>query len=316
MTDAEIQALSRQNALWRQVRPDEDVAANLERLRQAGAEAAEVAALEPRLAEIWEVPFERNFGWLHEGTVERVREIDRQFIMRMRATRLYRATGVRAGGEPPPSVAALNRLWRRAILKALDYDEVAEFRLMNSGSAREEMQRVEGLVLTGDEIRTLFVWRREYEGRRIPAMPDANLSAAQQEDRFDEWRRKRHLLGDERFARYLEREHPGFAGMQRALGKINVIDPTAALDLWWLRQKEGFVRNQEPRVAVRDEMTTSMRRRAREIMGEERLAEYGKDPDSRWIVIPERPNQRRPRAAVTSPAQSPATDLLPGQKAP
>jgi hypothetical protein len=301
LSDAEIAGLERENALWRLVRPDEDEAANLVRIRAAGFTAEEVAAVEPRLAAMWRVPFERNFGWLRPETAEQIRAVDRQFIVRMRVTRLYATTGIRAGGLAPVKVEALNRLWRGAILRALDYDEIAEFRLMNSASAREEMRRVQGLVLTEDELRTLFVWRREYDARQVPVQPDARLTAMQQEARLDQWQRTRDLLGDERFVRYLERDHPGFETMRRALHKLQVTDASVALNLWWLRQKEGYVRNQEPRGPVRDELTVDLRAKVAALIGEMPLADYLADEDARWLVI--RGRQYRPGSANVPPRE-------------
>lgn len=301
LTDAEVAGLERENQLWRLVRPDEDTVANLARIRAAGFTAEEVAAVEPRLAAMWDVPFERNFGWLRPETAEQIRAVDRQFIARMRATRLYAATGVRAGGQAPVKVEALNRLWRGAILRALDYDEIAEFRLMNSTTAREEMRRVQDLVLTEDELRTLFVWRREYDARQVPVQPDARLSPAQQEARLDQWRRLRDLLGDERFVQYLERDHAGFETMRRALEKVQVTDARLALNLWWLRQNEGYVRNQEPRGPVRDELTAVLRVKVAALIGEAPLADYLTDEDARWLVI--RGRQYRPGPANVPPRE-------------
>lgn len=301
LTDEEVAGLERENKLWRLVRPDEDTAANLARIRAAGFTAEEVAAMEPRLAAMWDVPFERNFGWLRPETAEQIRAVDRQFITRMRVTRLYAATGIRTGGLAPVKVEALNRLWRGAILRALDYDEIAEFRLMNSASAREEMRRVQDLTLTEDELRTLFVWRREYDVRQVPVQPDARLSSVQQEARLDQWRRTRDLLGDERFVRYLERDHAGFETMRRALKKVQVTDASVALNLWWLRQKEGHVRNEEPRGPVRDELTAALRVKVAAIIGEAPLADYLADEDARWLVI--RGRQYRPGPANVPPRE-------------
>lgn len=303
LNDAEIAGLERENALWRRVRPEDDVAANLARMRQAGASENEIARLELRLAAMWQVTFERNFGWLHEDTVAKIKEIDREFITKVRATRLHEITGIQAGGRVPLSYHSLERSWRSAILRALEYDEVAEFRLMNSASARDEARRVEGLPLTPDEVRTLFVWRREFDGKQVPALPEAKLTSVQQEERLDQWHRQRFLLGDERFALYLGREHAAFERMRTALARAGVPDATAALELWWLREKEGYARNQEPRLAIRDGLTTAIRGKAAKLIGETRLAEYSQDPDARWLVIPKRPEPppRRRDPAVSAP---------------
>lgn len=150
------------------MRPVESVEENLARLGAAGFTPAEVAAIQPRLAAMWDVPVERNFGWLHEDTVREIREIDRQFIGRMRAVRLCEAMGIRSGGRAPGNVNSITRLWRGVVFKVLDYDEIAEFRLMNSASAREVGRLVEGLTLSDDELRTLFEWQRDFAGTNGP----------------------------------------------------------------------------------------------------------------------------------------------------
>src|SRR5690606_1995481 len=105
--------------------------------RSAGYALPEVSAIGSQLEAIWGATAERNFGWLHEDTVAQIKEVDREFISRMRAARLHRATGIRAAGSMVHSEATVNRLWRQALLRVLDYDEIGEFHLMNSASARE-----------------------------------------------------------------------------------------------------------------------------------------------------------------------------------
>jgi hypothetical protein len=286
LTDAEIAGLERLNALWRQVRPADEVDRNLQRLRAAGFSAEELAAIKPRLVAMWEVSFERNFGWLHEDTVERIREIDRQFITRMRATRLYENTGVRVDGQPPVRPDTLDRLWRSAILRALDHDEIAEFRLMNSALARDEMRRAEGLTLTDDERRTLFVWRREFEGRRSGVMvPGINPPAWQQQDLVDEWRRLRDLLGDGRFVTYLARAQPDFDRMREALVRAGENRPTPALELWSLRQSYDLMRNdRDPVVRNGNELKAEFRAKVQSLLGGDLLARYLGEENARWLV--------------------------------
>jgi hypothetical protein len=288
LTDAEIAGLERENAMWRLVRPDEEIEANVARLRSAGFNAREVAAVQPRLAQMWDVPFERNYGWLRTETIEEIQEIDRQFIARMRATRLYEATGIRAGGEALVATGTLTRLWRGALLRALEYDEIAEFRLMNSASAREVNRRVRGLTLTADELRTLFEWQRDYEGRhRGLPIGGASLSAWQRQEQLDEWQRTRDLLGDERFAVYLGRASPAFERMQQALARSGETTNKAALDMWWLRQGYEKART-EPGVRRQDVLKAETRARALALLDEQRLAGYMKDQDGSWLVTPVR----------------------------
>lgn len=302
LTDAELKALDRENEMWREVRADQNVAANVARLKQKGYTDQEMQPLRSRLEALWDVPYERNFGWLHEDTVRQIETIDRGFIIRMRALRVYRAVGIRLASYTPIDEDALNRLWHRAILRALDYDEIAEFRLMNSASAREVSRRVEGLKLSADELRTLFAWQREFENRsRGYTALSFTVPVALREEQLDDWQRTRDLLGDERFVVYLGRANGAFTKMQEVLARSGPLSATVALDLWWLRQKDGPARDAIVPVPKRDEVTARMRVKAGELLGEERLAQYSQDPDARWIVIPERPQivvPRRPDSAV------------------
>ena len=98
-TAGELAALDRENAMWRQVRVDAEVPEILQAWRKAGFTEEEVNALAPRLSSLWEVSSSRHYGWLHEDTVEQLKEVDREFIVRMRAVRLQQATGVQLAGR-------------------------------------------------------------------------------------------------------------------------------------------------------------------------------------------------------------------------
>jgi hypothetical protein len=301
LTTGELRTLERENAMWRLVRPGESVEGNIARIGAAGFTPEEVAAVQPRLAAMWDVPVERNFGWLHQDTVRQIEEIDRQFITRMRALRLYGATGIRPGGQTPVSVSSLTRLWRGAVFKVLDYDEIAEFRLMNSASAREVGRLVEGLNLSDDELRTLFEWQREFAGTHGPTPPGSgNQPAWWRQEQLDQWQRIRELLGDERFAVYLSRASVRFAPMQQALVRTGEAGAKAALDLWWLRQGYEAARsNRNPVVRREEELKAETRVKALAILGAERLAHYMDDQDGRWLVTPVR--QRRAKSAADRP---------------
>ena len=55
-TDAELAGLDRENAMWRLMKPEEGVAANVARLRQAGYSEKEVEDVQPQLAGFWAEP--------------------------------------------------------------------------------------------------------------------------------------------------------------------------------------------------------------------------------------------------------------------
>jgi hypothetical protein len=291
----EFAVMERMNALWRLVRTDEEVPANLARLRTAGGTEEELRAMEPTLTELWAVPVERNFGWLSEETVRQIQAVDRQFVARMRLTRLYETIGIRVGGQTPVPVAALNRLWRSEILRVLDYDELAEFRLSNSVSAKEVNRRVQGLTLTADEIRTLFEWQREFDSRQGGNSPNApGQPAWQQREQLDEWRRIRELLGDERFVVYLGRASPAFDRMNAILGRIEGVGATAALEVWWIRQDYQQARSRENVPRKRDELAAEVRTKVTGLIGEAGLAMYLQEEDGRWLA-PRPPVRIRPR---------------------
>lgn len=300
LTEAEIRALDRENAMWRLANPDEGLAANVARLRQAGYTNEEIATLQPRLAAMWTVPFERNFGWLRPETVERIRAIDHEFVGRMRAAHLLERTGVRSAGGPRESTVVVNRLWRVAIVHALGNGELTEFQLNNSTAARQEARFARGLQLTADEQRTLFEWRRDYDGRHGPSLGTVGVMSDWQREMFlDQCRRLRDLLGDERFATYLSRANPGFARMVTALDRLGETKATARLDLWWMRRRDRAEIDWRIGMSFqeRTELMAQLRQRAMGILGESRLFAYLDDEDGRWLLT----NPRRRHVAEVSP---------------
>jgi hypothetical protein len=301
LSPAELATMERENGMWRLVRPEEEVPANLARLAKAGFTASEVASLQLRLAAWWDVPLERNFGWLHQETVGQIQEIDRQFVVRMRAVRLFEGTGIRRSGETA-SVGDLTRLWRSAILKVLEFDELAEFRLMNSASAQALGLLVKDLPVSEDELRTLFEWQREFTGTHGAAAPAvAKQPVWQREEQLGQWHRIRELLGDGRFAIYLGRASPVFDRMQQALERAGGASPTVALDLWWLRQRDGWARDQEFLGNRRNELTAQMKTKAVALLGEGPASKYIQDEDGRWLTIPQRARRRATEPAPAKP---------------
>jgi len=285
MSTTELTQLERANDMWRQLQVAEDVPENLCRWRQAGYTAAEVAAAEPQLREIWTVPAERNFGWLHEETVEQIKAVDREFITQMRAVRLYEMMGVRARGKPVPSAVEVNLRWRQAILRVLDYDEVSEFRLMNSVSARNVSRLTEGLVLTRSEQRMLFTWQRDFDGLHgtgtLAARPH---SADLLEDYLEQWGLIRDLLGDERFTVYLGRADPEFAAMQQ-LDPSLALSQKEALDLWWLRKKYDLAKWRQRLTTTRSmqDLAEGYQGQVEELLGAARYETYIGLEAGRWL---------------------------------
>ena len=293
LSPAEVAGMDRENAMWRLVKPDEGATANLARLRQAGYSEDEVAALQPQLAALWAVPYQRNYGWLRPETVERIQAIDREFVRRIRAAHVFSQTGIQVGESARETPASINRQWRDAILEGLNVRESAEFRLMNSALARDEARLAKGLVLTADEQRTLFVWRQDYEGRHgVSLGTTTGLSRWQRQDLLDQCRQLRDLLGDDRFAVYFSRANPGFDRMRATLVRLGESNATAMLDLWWLRQKEAVAIDRIIGLTAEErvERITRLRDRAADMLGD-RLAGYLEDEDGRWLTTNVRPRK-------------------------
>jgi len=284
---AELSALDRQNRMWRLVRTDQDVAVNLQTWRAAGFTAPEVEALRLRLTELWTVSLDRNFGWLRPEAVEKIQALDREFIPRLRAARLYASVGIRTGKETPGTVAAVDQQWRRAILRLLDYDELAEFRLTNSVAARDLSRLLEGIALTTGEERRLFQLERDFRSAydRNPAVTPRAQGTGEREAWLDHMAAMRDELGNERFAVYLRRANSEFDAMDATLGRLSETRPDVAVELWWLRQRLGLQRARTSLETIRERegLVASAQMRARELLGEEALSLYLGSDNARWL---------------------------------
>jgi hypothetical protein len=295
---AELNAMDRENAMWRVASVDHEVSEVIGQWRATGFNEAEVNALHTRLTELWTVTAERNFGWLHEDTVEQVKSVDREFIPRMRAVRLYQATGIRSTRYPPASVSGLNRMWRQAILRVLAYDEIAEFMLMNSPSARESARLAEGLKLSMAEQRLLFGWQREFDlanaGASLGGLAVRRFDW--REARLDHWDRVRELLGDDRFVVFLSRAEQEFDDMRAELARIGAGETTMALDLWWVRQKHEISRGRVPLSTDRTlrQRDAEVQASALAVLGEEQFQLYARSDHARWLFS----SRVRPGATV------------------
>lgn len=284
LSATELAALDLENAMWRKVDVREGVTANVKLLRRAGFAPAEVAAIRPKLAAIWQVDPERNFGWLNPETVEAIQEVDGEFIIRMRAVRLHKMTGIRPPGGAVEDEAKVNRLWRRAVLRVLEDDEVAEFRLMNSPAAQEAARLSSGLVLTTMEQRELFQRHRDFAlgyGEAALGLQHASLERRMAElDYFDA---VRDLLGVDRFAVFLERASPEFFAMREALGPE--IGIGAATDLWRLRQQQEITRRRTGYVSrnADRQMRQEVQEKALALLGASDYARYAAETDGRWL---------------------------------
>lgn len=303
LTPAEITAIDRENDMWRLVQADEEVARNLEILREAGFAADDIKRMEPRLTELWTIPFERHFGWLTAETVEQIQEIDRTYIARMRAARVRMAVGIQIMAPYESTPRQVSAQWHWAVLKALEYDELAEFRLMNSPSARQVDVWTKGMALTESERRQLNEWQRDYDavyGRDAArgTWSGAENNRWRQEARLEQLGRVRDLLGDERCGAYLEAMNPAFHRMGERLGEAGASGPTTALNVWWIRQKYQLARAGENRRTELDALATAERDELTTLLGPETFARYTADADERRWLYPQRAVVQRGSPAV------------------
>jgi len=281
LTSEEIVRVDRENTLWRLVRVDANLSANLAGLRSNGVLAAELDWFEPKLAAAWDVPLHREFGWMRPDQVEAIKAVDDEFVARLRSARVRREVGIELDpAHRGETVLAVLALWRRTLLRTLDYDQFAEFRLMNSPSAERAARFFENIPLSDDERRTVYAWQSEFD--RID--PPFALTAAALEYRLDHWSRLRDLLGDERMALYLSVSQPGFARMWNALGP-EVSSPTA-LDSWRILQE--LLLQKKRGVAYGDTMGSLQERaqaRFRALIGEEVWAHFAAAPDAHDSLV-------------------------------
>lgn len=304
-TAGELAALDRENAMWRQVRADAEVPEILQAWRRAGFTAEEVDACAPRLARLWEVSSARHFGWLHEDTVEQLKQVDREFVIRMRAVRLREETGVQLAGYPSASPREVDRQWRQAILRVLDYDEIAEFMLMNSHAAREAVRLCEGIELSADEQRRLFLWHREFDlaHERDGIAPGRSRDPAWREARLDHLAKVQELIGVDRFAIYLGRAEPGFEEMKKALSGIEAGGNASAVEVWWIRQRLELARARQPLLTANNvrEADAQAQARVAAVLGEECFRRYAEGDHALWLFSTKRWRVKLPPTALTGP---------------
>lgn len=285
LTLADLATLERENAMWRMTRVEENVDENLRRLRAAGFTVEEVNALRPRLREIWEIELPREFGWLPEETIERIKAVDGEFVIRLRAVRRFEATGVRAGNKGPEDVRSMNRAWQRALMRALDVRDVAEFRLMNSVSAQTVHKLAKGISLTTGERRVLCHWQREFDGtygaeiKFSDRFKQAEFKAAQ----LDHWDRFRQLLGDQRFATYLSNADSTFDQTSRALSQIEHRNPTETLEVWFIRQKYEIARVHTSGRNGRETIMTDVIEKMNALLGPKTFSAYRGTEGAEWL---------------------------------
>lgn len=302
---AELKALDRLNDLWLTVRAKDDLDANLRRLHQAGFATEDIAAIEPTLRRLWLVEPERYFGHLAPETVERIQEIDREFTIKLRAARLYLATGFAAPGTARQSPRDVDAAWHRAILRALDYDEIAEFRLLNHGSARKVNAWSHQLALNDLERRTLNEWQREFDATyQGPEARSGRQEPQRREAQLDLHERIRGLLGDERALLYLQKASEPFASFARALDGIAGLTAAQVLDAWRLERRYEIARSRERSFRQIELLAAEAQHQISATLGQAAFTAYATSADARRVyprVAPVRV-AGRPRQA-TAPTE-------------
>ena len=282
---AELATLDRENEMWRTLRVDENVGQCVQRLRENGFSELEITLLRPKIDAIWTVELERNFGWLSKEAIGKIQEVDKKFMPRLRAVRLYGAIGIRKFAGKEEKMNELSREWQRAIQRELDFREITEFRLVNSSSAQLVARLTKGITLTTDEFRVLCEWQRDFDGQHRANSGFSNPSDRRVivEDKFDLYSRIRSLLGDARFAVYLAQAETDFERMNEALASVDHLSPGLTLDLWWVKQKREIARASTKEPVELKKINERTRQSAESLLGQERFAQYSVDETSRWL---------------------------------
>ena len=285
LSSADLAVLDRDNAMWRLVHVDEDVESNLGHWREKGFAEADVNRLKPTLIALWDVEVQRNYGWLSQDAVERIQVVDKKYLSRLRALRLFFGFGIRNDVLQPEGMVALTREWQRAIQYKLDDRELMEFRLMNSRSAQTIARLGKGLNFSTDEMRTLCEWQREFEEQheRDPRNQGYFHRSWRAEDNLDYWTNVRSLLGDSRTIVYLARADLEFDRMNQAIARLGEGAPTTVLDLWWMKEKREIANARTHDRQEWDRVCRLTHNGAEELLGKVRFAQYSQDETARWL---------------------------------
>ena len=298
---ADPAAIDREDRMWRAIRPEDDVETNLARLEQLGAPPEEIAAFAERLTQLWTPPAPRDYGWLSPETVAAFAQIDRDYLVRMRAARLRAASGLQTGDAATPAEVA--GAWHRAVLRVLDDREIAELRFLNAPSSRRAAGHAKNLVLTADERRQIYDWQRDFDALYPPGRRHEQRQRL--EDQLALWARIRSLIGDGRFADYLREASPTFARLQEIAAWEGgpSATTTGVLDLWWLWQTACAERMEKTRrLPPREvsEFTARFREDLRDRLGPNFLAALATLDGGHWLAPPRairRYTDQKPTAA-------------------
>lgn len=285
LSSSDLAVMDRDNSMWRLVRVDDDVETNLRLWRSKGFTEADVNRLQPSLSAVWDVEVQRNYGWLSQEAVEQIQKVDRKYIARLRALRLFSAFGIRTEALRAEGMTALSREWQSAIRHRLDDRDLREFRLMNSRSALTVARLGQGLNFSTDELRTLCEWQREFEDQHEhdPRNQGYFHRSWRAEDNLEYWTKVRSLLGDARLVVYLARADRDFDRMNQTVTRLGVSTPTTVLDLWWMKEKREIATARTSDRKESERVARLTHDGAEELLGKVRFAQYSQDETARWL---------------------------------
>lgn len=275
---------------------------NLARLEKLGLPPEELARFAALLAQLWTPPAPRDYGWLSPEKVAAIAQIDRDYLVRMRAARLRAASGLQTGDAATPAEVASS--WHRAVLRVLDDREIAELRFLNSPSSRRAATLAKNIVLTEDERRQIYDWQRDFDALYPPGQRHEHHQRLA--DQLALWARIRSLIGDGRFADYLREASPTFARLQEIAAWEGgpSATTTGVLDLWWLWQTACVERMEKTRLLPPrevSEFTARFRENLRDRLGPNFLAALATLDGGHWLAPPHA--TPRPTAQRTSTAK-------------
>jgi hypothetical protein len=168
----------------------------------------------------------------------------------------------------------------------LEDDELSEFRLMNSGPARELDRLLEGIPRSTSEDRELFKLVRDFANTYGTGftLGDRTHDPAWREAWLDHLAAIRLLLGDDRFVRYLGRDDPDFKEMSQTLGQLGSPSAATALDLWLLRQQQAIVRRKKRLAGLEwEQLVAATRLQAEAMLGVELFKRYLESDGAGWL---------------------------------
>ncbi len=282
LSPEELAILDRESAMWRAVRADLDVTANIEQLGKRGFGRTDLDWFRPKLEQVWKLPGSQGLGLLSADVRERIAEVEKDLVRHYRNSRRFEEAGVRPTSDPLYTRSELNVLWRRALIQALSYEEMRDYGLARSAEAERVERLTKGLPLTTIERRELVRLAREFGDRDGTPVPSRIPIADFQRSQLDYYDRIRDLLGAEHFVTYLERANDDFLALRQCLA--GQATSATALALFRLRQKTAIAVHQRGLAyADRQRLGKSAREEAAQLLGPDVFSAYANTEHGRWM---------------------------------